>query len=217
MNMRRSMVLAVLIAVSANMAFAQTGTATPSGPESEKRVTLHFKDVPIRDAIAMLFENINHVLEQGVQGTVTMSLNDELFTVALQALLKAAGLTARMESGVYYIGPMKELPQEQAALASVVPETEVQVERSKIPEKIPIGYADVQEIGSYLGAQIGGSQRNSMMGGGMMGGMGSMGSMGNMGMMGGMGGGMMGGMGGGMGGYGGGMGGYGGGMGGGRW
>jgi hypothetical protein len=217
MNLRRNILvivlMAVIIMITAAMALAQANTTAPN-IEAEKRVSLQFKDVPIGNAIAVLFEGINHVVEPGVQGTVTLVLNDVPFTDALQALLKASGLTARKESGVYYVGPRKELPTDAAAQASVVPDSEVQVQRSKIPEKISIGYADVQEIGSYLGAQIGASQRNSSgMGGGMMGGMGG-GIMGGMGMGGGMMGGGMGGMGGGMGGMGGGMGGYGGGMGG---
>ena len=219
-----ALILVMMLAVC-SMVFAQA-TSSPSA-EAEKRVTLQFKDVPVSNAIAILFEGINHVIEPGVQGTVTLMLSDVSFTDALQALLKAAGLTARKEGIVYYIGPRKEQPTEITPVTSVVPETEVQVERSKIPEKIPIGYADVQEIGQYLGAQQGSSARNQMgMGGygGMGMGMGSMGmggyggGMGSMG-MGGYGGGMgsmgmgsmgMGGYGGGMSSYGG-MGGYGGG------
>jgi type II secretory pathway component HofQ len=168
---RRTLLTLIVIAaimVCATLASAQT-SGTPS--ELDKRVTLQFKDVPIGNAIAILFEGINHVVEPGVQGSVTLSLNDVPFNDALQAMLKAAGMTARKENNVYYIGPRRELPAETAALASVVPETEVQVERSKIPEKIKIGYGDATEIGSYLGAQIGGMQRNQMMGGGMGGGM----------------------------------------------
>lgn len=207
--MMASAILAMVL-VFGGLGSAQTGV--PPGTETEKRVTLQFKDVPIGNALAILFEGINHVVEPGVQGTVTLSLNDMAFTEALQALLKAAGLTARKESNVYYIGPRKELPTEMTPMTAVVPETEVQVERSKIPEKILIGYADAQEIGGYLGAQVGNSSRNQMgMGGGMMGGMG-----GGMG-MGGMGGGGYGGGGGGFGGGGLGGGGYGGGGGGQRW
>ena len=218
MRTRRDMVMAsailAMVLIFGSLGFAQTGGTAPAASETEKRVTLQFKDVPIGNAIEILFEGINHVLEPGVQGTVTLSLRDMAFTDALQALLKAAGLTARKESNVYYIGPQKQLPTEVTPVTAVVPETEVQVERSKIPEKILIGYADVQEIGGYLGAQVGNSSRNQMgMGGGM--GMGGMGG-GMMGGMGGMGGGL-GGMGGGMGGYGGGMGGGMGGGGGMRW
>ena len=190
---RKTLLTLIVIAavmVCATLASAQT-SGTPS--EVEKRVTLQFKDVPIGNAIAILFEGINHVVQPGVQGSVTLVLNDVPFNDALQALLKAAGLTANKQNNVYYIGPQKEVAAETAAFASVVPETEVQVERSKIPEKIKIGYGDATEIGSYLGAQIGGQQRNQMMGGmggGMMGG----GMMGGGGMGGGYGGGMGGGM-----------------------
>jgi len=208
-------------------AFAQTA-APPA--ESEKRVTLHFKDVPTTNAIDILFEGMNHVNEPGISGAVNLHLNDVPFTDALQALLKAAGLTVNKENNTYYIGPQRELTADQTQIPQLVPETELQVEREKIPEKIPIGYADVADIGAILGVQSIASRASSMFGGGGgmgMGGMGMGGMSGGMGMggmsggmgMGGMGmGGMgMGGMGGGYGGMGGGMGGMGGGYGGSRW
>jgi hypothetical protein len=183
-------------------AFAQT---TAPNAEAEKRVTLHFKDVPTANAIDILFEGMNHVNEPGISGAVNLHLNDVPFTDALQALLKAAGLTARKENNTYYIGPQKELTADQTQIPQLVPETELQVERAKIPEKIPIGYADVADIGAILGVQSIASRASSMFGGGGMGGMG-MGGMGMGGMgMGGMGMGGMG-MGGGSGGMSGGMG-----------
>ena len=217
----RSFLLSLLVVLSVIMwavpAFAQNAVAPSS--ESEKRVTLHFKDVPTANAIDYLFEGMNHVNEPGIQGVVNLHLNDVPFTDALQALLKAAGLTARKENNTYYIGPQKQLTTDQQQIPQIDTGSEITVERAKIPEKIAIGYADVADIGAILGVQSLASRASSMFGGGMGGGMGGMGGgMGGMGMgsMGGMGGGMGGGYGGG---YGGGMGGGMGGMGGGgsRW
>ena len=193
MNARNSTYLLRLLVVTmvvlwAVPAFSQNAAANA---ESEKRVTLHFKDVPTANAIDILFEGMNHVNEPGIQGAVNLHLNDVPFTDALQALLKAAGLTAQKENNTYYIRPQKEVTADQTQIPQLVPETELQVERAKIPEKLSIGYADVADIGAILGVQSISSRASSMFGGGMGGGMG--------------------------GGYGGGMGGGGGGYGGGRW
>jgi len=217
MNTRQSLVpvsllVAAVILVCAYPAVGQTSA------EPEKLVNLHFKDVPVRSAIEMLFgDSYNYVIDPSVQGTVNLRVEGLPFTDALQVLMKAANLTVTRESGVYMIAPRREYAPETGAYADIAPEPEVEIQREKIPEKIPIGYTLVNLIGALFGASQGvGSEASYMNTGGMMGGYGGgMGGMGG-GMMGGMGGmgGMMGGMGGSMGGYGGGMGGMGGGMGG---
>ena len=228
MKVRSWALLICLLAVAATCTypvFAQANNAGQNGREAEPLVNVQFKDVPVQEAIRVLFEGkLNYVLEQGVQGIVNVKLRDVPFTDALQAVLKAANMTVRKENGIYMIGPQKELTMEQAP-QDLYQEPEVEIEREKLPEKIMIGYADVNVIADVFGVTAVGSPYGSGsngggMGGGMggmMGGMGGgMGGMmgGGMGGMGGMMGGGMGGMGGGMGGMGGGMGGMGGGMGG---
>ena len=215
-----SLLVVVTIIVCVHPAIGQTA---PPGSETEKRVTVHFKDVPIQNAIEVLFQGsgYSYGLEPGIQGAITLSLNDVSFTDAMSALLKTAGLTVRKENGVYMISIQKELTAEMAP--QLVPEIEVEIERETGFEKIPVGFTAVRELVDTLNGNP--PDYSSNMGGmggmGNTGGMGGMGGgMGNMGGMGGMGGGMgnygggMGGMGGGMGNYGGGMGGMGGGMGG---
>jgi len=211
--------LAIALIVCALPALAQTDRESGGPP-----VTVRFKDVPIQNAIDALFEGrgLSYTFQPGVQGAVTVNLVDVSFTDALSAVLKTAGMTVGKENGVYIIGPQRELGSEPAPPPMVM-ETEVEIEREKVPEKIPIGFADVADIGNIFGVQSVGSRASSFSGGGYGGGGyggGGMGGFGGGGGMGGYGGGGMGGFGGGglggfggggLGGFGGGGGGYGGG------
>jgi hypothetical protein len=148
------LILAIAIMCSAFPAAAQTER------ETEKRVSVNFKDVPIQNALDVLFEGtgLNKVIEPGVRGTINVSLVDVPFSDALAAITKAAGMTVRKEKGIYYIGPQKELTVETAQNEITVPV----VETAKILEKIPIGYADVYDIGAVFGVSPIESRASSM-------------------------------------------------------
>lgn len=178
MLLSASVVLAVVFALPVAAQTAKGGGQADPG----KRVSLNFKDVPVRSAVEMLFNGsgLNYVVEPGVSGTVAvLRVEDMPFTDALSTLLKASGLTVRKESGVYHIGPQK-LTSEIDNAPKV--DTEPEVERQKVLEKIPIGYADVYDIGAILGVGSVGSRASQGMGsGGMGGGMGGNSSFGNSG------------------------------------
>lgn len=155
------LMLAIAIMCSAFPAAAQTER------ETEKRVSVNFKDVPVQNALDVLFEGtgLNKVIEPGVRGTVNVSLVDVPFSDALASITKAAGMTVRKEKGIYYIGPQKELTVENAGSEITVPV----VETAKILEKIPIGYADVYDIGAVFGVSPIESRASSMGNGGSSG------------------------------------------------
>ncbi|MHB0999329.1 MAG: hypothetical protein ACYC27_08780 [Armatimonadota bacterium] len=151
-------VLAMTIMCSAFPAAAQTER------ETEKKISVNFKDVPIQNAIEVLFEGtgLNYAIEPGVRGTVNVRLVDVPFSDALTAVLKASSMTVRKENGIYTIGPLREAATEVAGPTVDIPE----IERQKILEKIPIGYADVYDIGAVFGVQPVGSRASSMTGSG---------------------------------------------------
>lgn len=191
---------------------------------SQKTIpSLELDQADVREALRALFKNVNvsYSIAPEVQGTVTVSLKNVSFDLALQNILRQIDATYRVEGGVYEIVKRAEVtaptPGNTEELTPV---------KTTIIRRIKIRSADPEFIAMMLGRK-GGSQnyqispemstisKGASMGGMGMGGM--SGGMGGMGMgMGGMGmGGMSGGMGGmGMGGMGmGGMsGGYGGGM-----
>lgn len=153
-----SLLLAIAIMCSAFPAAAQTVR------ETEKPVTVNFKDVPIQNALDVLFEGtgLNKVIEPGVRGTVNVSLVDVPFSEALTAITKATGMTVRKDKGIYYIGPQEKYETATAAPEVTVPE----VEKAKVLDKISIGYADVYDIGAVFGVQPIGSRASSMSGSG---------------------------------------------------
>jgi hypothetical protein len=195
--------------------------AADAGDVLNKRVSLNLENANIQYALKLLFQSVgvNYVLDPNVQGTVTVSLTDVSFRVALASVLRSTQatmpLTYRQEDNVFYISPrVEDTPPDTTQLD---PGTDVAPPKAKRIDKLHLNFLDAMDVinaGLGTGSIITSlGQFGSGMGGGMMGGgMGGMG--GGMGGMGGMGGGM-GGMGGGMGGMGGGFGGGMGGMGGG--
>jgi hypothetical protein len=186
-----------------------------SGDVNNKKVSLNLENADIRYALKLLFQSVgvNYVLDQNVQGTVTVSLTDVSFRTALESILRGTAsqtpLTYRAEGGVYQIAPKVELPPTD----TTVDAGEEPARPSTRPVKIQVNYADAIDLALAFGGGVLESRFAQMgmggMGGGFGGGMGG-GGMGGMG--GGMGGGGFGGGGMGGGGFGGGgMGGFGGG------
>ena len=214
---------AVVFLLSAHFAIAQNGN---NGPNLQgKTFSLNLDGASLQSALKLLFTSagVNYSLDTSIEGTVTVSLNNVPFHVALESLLRSTEssmpITYRVENGVYIITPkVEQRYQRNNGQTQNTNQPDTTTQQHTI--KIPINFADAADIASAFGGSViepryssggGGGFGGGGFGGGYGGGMGG-------GMMGGgmMGGGMMGGgMGGGMGGFGGGMGGFGGGMGGG--
>ncbi|MER3403417.1 MAG: hypothetical protein C4337_09055, partial [Armatimonadota bacterium] len=153
---------------------------------SQKRVTVKYDQADIRYVLKQLFDSVgaNYSLAPEVQGTVTVSLTDVPFSVALDAVLRQQNLTYRVESGVYYITVRQPeaVPMQQGG---ETPQEEPQT--TNLPEKIQLNYANPTLIASLLGATLVSYAQYEMSIGGMGG---------------------FGGFGGGLGGFGGGLGGF---------
>jgi hypothetical protein len=147
---------------------------------NQKKVTLNLENADIRFALKLLFQSVgaNYQLDQAVQGTVTASLTDVPFRVALESVLRSTSfqypLTYRVEDNVYYIAPRQETVTDPGTTPEE-PGTETQP-RSRIV-KIQINYADAIDIalalgGSYIESRFstGGSQGGGGFGGGFGGG-----------------------------------------------
>ncbi|HLK13594.1 MAG TPA: hypothetical protein VKT78_02215, partial [Fimbriimonadaceae bacterium] len=64
--------------------------------------SLDLEDVDVRDAIRALFKNVNanYVVAPEVQGTVTITLKNVKFEVALRNILDQVKATYRIEGGI---------------------------------------------------------------------------------------------------------------------
>ena len=133
---------------------------------SQRRVTVKYDQADIRYVLKQLFDSVgaNYSLDPNVQGTVTVSLTDVPFSVALDAILRQQNLTYRVESGVYYITVRQP---EEAPITTGGETPEEQPQTTNIPEKIQLNYANPALIAALLGAtQINYAQYEmSMMGG----------------------------------------------------
>ncbi len=103
--------------LNAGPASAQTAGTAPA-----KNVSLNFQNAPIQTVLHTLFtsEGINNSIDQDVQGSVSISVNDVPFDVALRTLLRSANppLTFDRDNGIYHIKV-----QRYEAAAAVTPTT----------------------------------------------------------------------------------------------
>ena len=201
--------IAVLMAAQASPLLAQQG-----GDPTQRRVTVKYDQADVRFVLKQLFDSVgvSYTLDPNVQGTVTVSLTDVPFTVALDNILRPLNLTYRVENGVYFVTVRQ--PEEAPLTPNVDTTTPEEGVRLNLPEKIQLNYASPTLIAALLGGSlIGYAQYELQSGGGGFGGFGGLG--GGFGGFGGLGGGFggFGGLGGGFGGFGG-FGGLGGGFGG---
>ena len=198
--------IAVLVAAQASPLLAQQG-----GDPSQRRVTVKYDQADVRFVLKQLFDSVgvSYTLDPNVQGTVTVSLTDVPFTVALDNILRPLNLTYRVENGVYFVTVRQ--PEEAPLAPNVDTTTPEEGVRLNLPEKIQLNYASPTLIAALLGGSLIGYAQYELQSGGGFGGFGGLG--GGFGGFGGLGGGFggFGGLGGGFGGFGSGFGGFGGG------
>lgn len=74
--------------------------------DDDGRLRISLEDTNIQEALKLLSQeaNIDILASKNVAGTVTASLRDVDIDTALAAILKSAGLVARREDGIVYIG-----------------------------------------------------------------------------------------------------------------
>lgn len=215
-------------AALAAVLFSSTGAAlyltalpaaaqAPAAATPDKQVTLDLRDIPLRNAIALLFQGtgIQYAIDPNVTNVpVTLNIRDISLPAALRLIVRQAavsipGLTSAKEGDIYLIR-IRQAPPPAPAVAEEPPVDQQASDQELTWEKIPIQFNNVAVFalafgGTMLPTELDVLMNSSGGGGGYGGGMGGYG--------GGMGGG--GGFGGGYGGMGGGLGGFGGGLGGG--
>ena len=156
---------------------------------SGKRVSLKVDGADLRAALKLMFASAgaNYSLDAGVQGKVTVSLDDVPFRTALESVLRSTESTAplsyRIEDGVYHVFVKSDA-------APVIPREPVFIGAPEKPArksvaKIELNWADVRDIVAAFGGVMLESRASQMAGGGFGNGMGGFGAMGGQGGMGG--------------------------------
>ena len=204
----------------------------PAETAPDRKVTLDLRDIPLRDAIALLFQGsgLQYTIDPNVTNVpVTLNIRDIGLAAALRLIVRQAavsipGLTSAKEGDIYMVRIRQAAPTTAPPVEEAPPD-QLASDAELTWEKVPIQFNNVAVFAVAFGGTMLPTEQDVLLNsgsggrGGMGGGYGGMGGGMGGGMMGGMGGGMMGGMGGMMGGMGGmmggGMGGFGGGLGGG--
>jgi hypothetical protein len=159
--------IAVLVAAQASPLLAQQG-----GDPSQRRVTVKYDQADVRFVLKQLFDSVgvSYTLDPNVQGTVTVSLTDVPFTVALDNILRPLNLTYRVENGVYFVTVRQ--PEEAPLAPNVDTTTPEEGVRLNLPEKIQLNYASPTLIAALLGGSLIGYAQYELQSGGGFGGFG---------------------------------------------
>jgi type IV pilus assembly protein PilQ len=118
------------------------GSPVPSAPipTPQPRITVTFQNADIRDVLGTIaeFTGRSIVPGSGVSGTVTATIRDQPWDVALQTILRAYGLAAQeLPSGIIQVDAMERMMERQA-------------QEPLLTETFRINYVPVAELASSL-------------------------------------------------------------------
>jgi type II secretory pathway component HofQ len=98
------------------LVIAPGGFSGPPGDSNERRFTFDMENVDMRSALKAALSSVraSYVLDQAVQGKVSVARESVSFRSALESILRAARkpLGYRVENGTYLIFPKAEEPPE---------------------------------------------------------------------------------------------------------
>jgi len=143
----------------------------PNAPPEYKgnRVTFNFQDIPARSVLQLIADmsDLNIVVADSVQGSVTLRLINVPWDQALDIVLQAKGLDKRQNGNVIWVAPQKEISDREQALADARRKLQTLVET--VTEYIPINYGKAKDFAGLINlknnqggaAQTGGTQPGS--------------------------------------------------------
>jgi type IV pilus secretin PilQ/predicted competence protein len=102
-----------------------TATALPGDPAVRQRVNLNLEEAGLLDALKLIIapQGLNLVLGSGVEGTVTVQLNNVTFEEAMRSVLAVNGLTYFQQNNTVYVIREAEAVQVAPDLLSLDVET----------------------------------------------------------------------------------------------
>ena len=115
-----------------------------------ERISLNFQDIPIRSVLQLIadFTNLNIVVSDSVQGSITLRLDSIPWDEALAFIMQSKGLAKRTNGNVMLIGPSEELTaREQLDLQA---QQQTQSLAALESEFIQINYAKAADMVSMI-------------------------------------------------------------------
>jgi type IV pilus assembly protein PilQ len=117
-----------------------------------ERLSLNFQDIEVRAVLQLLadFTDLNMVVSDTVQGSITLRLRNVPWDQALDIILKTKGLSKRQDGNVLLVAPTEEI----AAREKLELEAQRQIEELAPlrSEFVQINYASANDIAALLSA-----------------------------------------------------------------
>lgn len=113
---------------------------------SGKMLSLSFQDIPVRNALKILAEEIkiNLVMNDSVQGNITVNFDGVPWDQALDTILRVKGLDKRLEGNILLVGGQQELADyEQKQLEEM---QKLAAKEPLITEYIQVNYAKAADF-----------------------------------------------------------------------
>ena len=117
---------------------------------SGARATYNFQDIPVRSVLQLIADvsDLNIVVADTVQGSVTVRMINVPWDQALDIVLQSKGLDKRRNGNIIYVAPTKEIADREQALERARQTLESRT--SLVTDFIPIGYGKAEEIAQLL-------------------------------------------------------------------
>lgn len=117
---------------------------------SGKNLSLSFQDIPVRNALKILAEEVkvNLVMNDSVSGNITVNFDNVPWDQALDTILRVKGLDKRMDGNILLIGQQEELAAyEQKQLEE---QEKKSAKEPLVTEYLQINYAKASDIVKLL-------------------------------------------------------------------
>ncbi len=113
-------------------------------------LTFNFQDIPVRSVLQLIADvsDLNIVVADSVQGSVTTRLENVPWDQALDIVLQAKGLDKRKQGGVIWVAPTEEIAAREQALEDA--RIAIEDRQPLISEYIAINYGNAKDIASLL-------------------------------------------------------------------
>jgi len=114
------------------------------------RATYNFQDIPVRSVLQLIADvsDLNIVVADTVQGSVTVRMINVPWDQALDIVLQSKGLDKRRNGNIIYIAPTKEIASREQELEEA--RAALEDRQSLITDFIPMSYTKAADIAKLL-------------------------------------------------------------------
>jgi type IV pilus assembly protein PilQ len=136
------------------LALAGAPASLAAAPQEGKRITLDIVKADLHNVLRMLADmgRLNLVVDDEVQGTVTLKLRNVPWQQALDTVLASKGLGREQQGSVLRVAPLRKLQQEAALRTELK-----QAREQEAPLRtyfIPVNYARAADLLPHVQAQL---------------------------------------------------------------